>query len=81
MSDQCALNESGSLKEAIDIDFFFSESETTPLPSSGLKNPGNAGEYQTLLSLSLQCSHVFLRASTWWTKEECGENVFLNRSW
>ena len=53
MSDQCALNASGSLKEAIDIDFFFSKSETTPLPSSGLKNSGNAGEYQTLLSLLL----------------------------
>ena len=50
MSDQCALNESGGLKEAKDIEFFYSESEATPLPSSttmskALKNPGNAGEY------------------------------------
>ncbi|KAH9022855.1 hypothetical protein EDB84DRAFT_1678365 [Lactarius hengduanensis] len=35
MSDQCALDKSGSLKEAKDVEFFYSESETTPLPSSG----------------------------------------------
>ncbi|KAH9044093.1 hypothetical protein EDB83DRAFT_2317944 [Lactarius deliciosus] len=35
MSDQCALDESGSLKEAKDVEFFYSKSETTPLPSSG----------------------------------------------
>ena len=34
MSDQWALNNSGSLKDAEDIEFFFSESEMTPLGSS-----------------------------------------------
>jgi hypothetical protein len=34
MSDQCALDESGALKEAQDIEFFHSESETTPLPNT-----------------------------------------------
>lgn len=43
MSDQCALDESGGLKEAKDIEFFFSESETIPLASSASlqRNPGN----------------------------------------
>lgn len=54
MSDQCALDESGGLKEAEDIKFFFSESETRPLPSSTtLKNAGNAGKSYTPLSLLL----------------------------
>jgi hypothetical protein len=47
MSDQCALDKSGSLKEAKDIEFFFSESEMTPLPSSAALpqcNPGNTGK-------------------------------------
>ncbi|KAI0285201.1 hypothetical protein BC826DRAFT_1109379 [Russula brevipes] len=46
MSDQCALDESGNLREAKDIEFFFSESETAPLPSSAplpQRNPGNFG--------------------------------------
>ena len=50
MPDQCALDEYGSLKEAKDIEFFFSESETMPLPSSTAslqRNPGNAGESNT----------------------------------
>jgi hypothetical protein len=34
MSDQCAVDEFGNLKEAKDIDFVFSESETSPLPSA-----------------------------------------------
>ena len=56
MSDQCALNESGGLKDAEDIEFFYSESEATPLPSSSaLKNPGNAGDYY---SLALLLTHV-----------------------
>jgi hypothetical protein len=54
MSDQCALDESGNLKEAKDIEFFYSEGETTPLPSSATssqRNPGNVGGPNTLLSL------------------------------
>ena len=50
MPDQCALDEYGGLKEAKDIEFFFSESETTPFPSSTASlqwNPGNAGESNT----------------------------------
>ena len=46
MSDQCAIDESGSLKEARDIEFFFSESETRPL-----KNPGDVGKSYASLSL------------------------------
>jgi hypothetical protein len=34
MSDQCAIDKSGGLKEANEIEFFFSESESMPLPSS-----------------------------------------------
>ena len=47
MFDQCALDESGGLKEANKIEFFFSKSETMPLPSSTAslqRNPGNAGK-------------------------------------
>ena len=49
MTDQCALNESGGLKEAEEIEFFFSESETAPMHSSSAplkQNPGssNSGE-------------------------------------
>jgi hypothetical protein len=54
MSDQCALNESGGLKEAKDIEFFFSESETMPLASSAAslqQNPGNTGKSHAPLSL------------------------------
>jgi hypothetical protein len=54
MSDQCALDESGGLKEAKDIEFFFSESETTPLASSAAslqRNPGNTGKSHTSSSL------------------------------
>lgn len=53
MSDQCALDKSGTLKEAKDIEFFFSESETTPLPSAALsqRNPGNTGKSNIPLSL------------------------------
>ena len=50
MPDQCALDKYGSLKEAKDIEFFFSKSETMPLPSSTASlqwNPGNAGESNT----------------------------------
>jgi hypothetical protein len=46
MADQCALDKSGNLKEAEDIEFFFSESEKNPLPSSAALsqcNPGNTG--------------------------------------
>lgn len=56
MSDQCALNESGGLKEAEDIDFFFSKSEATPLHTSTAllkQNPGNTGESYIPLSLLL----------------------------
>lgn len=35
---QCALDESGALKEAQDIEFFHSESETTPLPNTKSTN-------------------------------------------
>jgi hypothetical protein len=55
VSDQCALDESGGLKEASNIKFF-SESEMMPLPSSTpslQRNPGNTGESNTLLSLLL----------------------------
>jgi hypothetical protein len=54
MSDQCALNKLGSLKEAKDIDFFFSESGMTPLPcfATSLQcNPGNMGKSNFPLSL------------------------------
>ena len=54
MSDQCALDESGGLKEAKDIEFFFSESETMPLASSAAllpQNPGNTGKSRASLSL------------------------------
>jgi hypothetical protein len=40
MSDQCALDESGGLKEAEDIEFFFSESEKVPLRSSSIRKTG-----------------------------------------
>ena len=58
MSNQCALDESGGLKEAKDIEFFFSESETMPLRSSTAsallkQNSGNNGESYTLFKLSL----------------------------
>ena len=60
MSDQCALDKSGGLKEAEDIEFFFSESETMPLRSStstqaalSKQNSGNTGESYTLFKLSL----------------------------
>jgi hypothetical protein len=55
MSDQCALDESGGLKEAEDIEFFYSESEKMPLTSSTVtlkqKNTGSAGELYTPLPL------------------------------
>ena len=56
MSNQCALDKSGGLKEA--IEFFFSESETMPLRSSTAsallkQNSGNNGESYTLFKLSL----------------------------
>ena len=54
MSDQCALDESGGLKEAKDIEFFFSESETMPLASSAAlsqQNPANTGKSYTPLFL------------------------------
>jgi hypothetical protein len=54
MSDHCALDESGNLKEAKDIEFFFSESETTPLASSAAlpqRNPGAFGKPSTPSSL------------------------------
>jgi hypothetical protein len=68
MSDQCALNESGGLKDAEDIEFFHSESEATPLPSSSaFKNPGNAGGYYSMfvISVTLVMLTLTLRASTW----------------
>jgi hypothetical protein len=65
MSDQCALDESGSLREARDIEFFFSESETTPLPSSAAssqQNPHNAGKshiFHCLFNFNVAMSQVF----------------------
>ena len=44
MSDQCALDESGALKEAHDIEFFYSESETTPL-----QNDKSASKFYSIL--------------------------------
>ena len=54
MSDQCAVDEHGNLKEAKDIDFVFSESKTTPLGPFGTslqQNPGNNGKSHSSLYL------------------------------
>ena len=53
MSDQCVLSKSDGLKEANDIEFYYSESDTMPLPSVGAlsqQNPGNGGKFNILLS-------------------------------
>jgi hypothetical protein len=51
MSEQCALDESGSLKEAKDIEFFFSESETMPLPlSAAQQNSHDTGKSNNIPS-------------------------------
>lgn len=41
MSDQCALDKSSGLKEAEDIEFFHSESETIPLPPPAVSSQQN----------------------------------------
>ena len=80
MSDQCALDESGNLKEAEDIEFFNSESETTPIASSAAllqRNPGNAGKSHTRYLYDLV--YLRLRASTWSAEEEHREDANLYR--
>ena len=59
MSDQCALDKSGGLEEAEDIEFFFSESETMPLrtststqATSSKQNSGNTGESYSIQVIS-----------------------------
>jgi hypothetical protein len=83
MSDQCALDESGGLKEAEEIEFFFSESETTPLASSATlseQNPGNSGKSRlSYLIICVILMKLCLRASTWSAKEEHREDVCLYR--
>jgi hypothetical protein len=54
MSDQCALDENGCLKDANDIEFHFSESETTPMASSSAslqQSSEPSGKSHTSLSL------------------------------
>lgn len=53
MSEQCALDKSGRLKEAEDIEFFFSKSETRPFRSSTASLKQNTGEYYIITPLSL----------------------------
>ena len=62
MSDQCALDKSGGLEEAEDIEFFFSESETMPLrtststqATSSKQNSGNTGESYSIQVISCSC--------------------------
>ena len=82
MSDQCALNESGNLKEAEDIEFFNSKNETTPLASSAALlqwNPGNAGKSHTRYLYNLV--YLRLRALTWLAEEEHREDANFYRCW
>ena len=54
MTDQCTLNESGGLKEAEEIEFFFSESEMTPMHSSSAplkQNPGSSNSGKSFTPL------------------------------
>ena len=47
MSDQCTLDKSSGLKEAEDIEFFHSESETIPLPPPAVSLQQNPDKMAT----------------------------------
>lgn len=68
MSDQCALDKSGGLKEVNDIEFFFSKSEMMPLPSSAALLEQNDGNSHLIVSVIV--IKLCPRALTWSAKEE-----------
>jgi len=57
MMNGCALNAHGSLKNASDIEFFESETDTHPISGPGHANVGNKDELGQVLCFFLFNSH------------------------